>query len=83
MGSIERRISRLEAQGAGWGYGYTFLLDKALARLAHEDLHLLTEYLRRGDGEYAEPTEAEAGALLRLEERFEEVKNGKPRQTHR
>ena len=83
MGSIERRISRLEAQGAGWGYGDTFLLDKALARLAHEDLLLLTEYLRRGDGEYAQPTEAEEAVLHRLEERFEEVKNGDHRQTHR
>lgn len=83
MGSIKTRLCSLEAQGAGWGYEDTLLLDKALARLAHEDLHLLTEYLRRGDGEYAQPTEAEEAVLLRLEERFEEVKNGDHRQTHR
>lgn len=77
MGSIERRISRLEERGAGWSYKDTLLLDKALACLTTEDLHLLTEYLRRGDGEYAEPTEAEEAVLLRLEERFEEVKDGR------
>ena len=83
MGSIKTRLSRLEAQEAGWGYKDSLLLDKALACLTTEDLLLLTEYLRRGDGEYAQPTEAEAGALLRLKERFEEVNNGKPRQAHR
>ena len=83
MGSIKTRLSRLEAQEAGWGYKDTLLLDKALACLTTEDLLLLTEYLRRGDGEYAQPTEAEEAVLLRVSERFEEVKNGDHRQTHR
>ena len=72
MGSLENRLSRLEEQAVGWGDKDTLALDQALSRLTEEDVRLLTEYLDR-DGE---PTEAEEAVLLRLEELFEEVKNG-------
>ena len=76
MGSIEKRLSRLEEQEPGWCYKDALVLDKALARLTDEDLRLLAEYLRKGGEEYAEPTEEEEAVLLRLEERLEEVMNG-------
>jgi hypothetical protein len=74
VGRLEKRVSALEERVVGWGTGETLLLDQALACLAHEDLLLLSEYLRRGDGEYAEPTEDEAAVLLRLEELFADAR---------
>jgi hypothetical protein len=74
VGSIEKRLSRLEEQEPDWGYQEE--LDKALAQLSTADLRLLSEYLNRGGEEYAEPTAEEAPAIHRLEERLWEVANG-------
>lgn len=73
MGRIGNRLSRLEEQVVGWGDSDTLALDQALALLTEVDVRLLTEYLDR-DGK---PTEAEEAVLLRLEELFEEVKDGR------
>ena len=79
MGGIENRLSRLEtrleAQEAIWGAEEERILAETLARFAHEDLLILTEYLNRTGEEYGEPTEEEEVVLVRLEELFEEVKN--------
>jgi hypothetical protein len=76
VGPLERRLSRLEKQVVGWADSDTLLIYEALSRLTEEDVHLLTAYLDRGGEEYAEPSEDEEAVLVRLEERFEEVKNG-------
>jgi hypothetical protein len=76
VGPLERRLSRLEKQVVGWADSDTLALDQALERLTYEDMLVLTAYLDRGGEEYAEPSEDEEAVLVRLEERFEEVKNG-------
>jgi hypothetical protein len=73
VGRIGNRLSRLEEQVVGWGDSDTLALDQALALLTEVDVRLLTEYLDR-DGK---ATEAEEAVLLRLEELFEEVKDGR------
>ena len=72
MGRLEKRVSALEEQTVGWGTREQLLLDRALAQMETEDLHVLTRYLDRGGEEYAEPTEEEQEVLSRLEAHLNE-----------
>lgn len=67
MGGLIRRLRYLEERARPWGTREQLLLDRALAQMETEDLHLLTRYLDRGGEEYAKPTAEEAEVLSRLE----------------
>jgi hypothetical protein len=72
MGRLMRRLRYLEERARPWGTREQLLLDRALAQMETEDLHVLRHYLDRGGEEYAEPTEEEAEVISRLEEHLNE-----------
>ncbi len=74
MGSIEKRLARLEERASGSAEDQEERIRaEALTRVTDEDLKLLIAYLRRATEEGGEPTEEEAAALRRYEELYEEV----------
>ena len=74
MGSIGKRLARLEERASGSAEDEEERIRaEALTRVTDEDLKLLIAYLRRATEEGGEPTEEEAAALCRYEELYEEV----------
>jgi hypothetical protein len=76
MGSLDRRLARLEEQvGRVSENEEERVRSEALRRVTTEDLETLAEYLRRAVEEGGEPTPEEEEAILRYEELREEVRN--------
>ncbi len=68
MGSIEKRLGRLEERSCGLAADEEERVQReTLRRLSTEDLRTLAEYLRRAAEGVGEPTEEEEEVLHRYE----------------
>ena len=78
MGSIEKRLARLEERAEAFsGDEEESIRRETLKRVTDEDLNTYAEYLRRVIEEGGGPTEEEEAALRRYEELREEVRDGR------
>jgi hypothetical protein len=75
MGSLERRVGRLEEQaGVRWTTSeLAVLISEALMLMDEQDVHVVANYVARGGFEFAVPSEDEEEVLILLEQRFQEV----------
>jgi hypothetical protein len=76
MGSVSRRLARLEEQARDTTEDEEGVISRdALRRVTNEDLRLVHAYLKRKIEEDGKPTEEEEAALVRYQALREEVRN--------